>query len=339
MRVLHRHAGAAHENVLDVEGALFGRGVGDRLVEHSLGGAATLVAAHRIDSLKAVATINSPSDAGHVIHQFADDVDRIEREGKAEVKLAGRPFTITQEFVDDVRGTSVADAVRKIEMPVLFLHAPTDEVVGIENATDLFKAALHPKSFVSLDGADHFLRDPRDGEFAASVIAGWAGRYLDDNGAPAHEIAQTHDVIVRETLEASPFQNEAFIAGQRHIVDEPESFGGSGTGPAPYELLSAALGACTSMTLRMYADRKTWPLDRVTVRVDHNKVHAEDCVDCGPNDKIDVFTRQIDVEGALDEAQVSRLLEIADKCPVHRTLEAPARIESTISLADSEKVQ
>lgn len=308
------------------------------LVGHSLGGSAVIVAARRLPDLKAVATINAPSDAGHVIQQFADDVDRIERDGVANVKLAGRPFTITREFVEDVRASNVGEAVRALRRPVLFLHAPEDEVVGIENASALFTSALHPKSFVSLDGADHFLRNTLDGEFAASVIAGWASRYLDGD-LMGDRINQTDEVIVRETLEAGPFQNEVFIDGQRHIVDEPEDLGGSGTGPTPDELLSAGLGACTSMTLRMYADKKGWPLHRVTVRLNHQKVHAEDCVECGPRDKIDLFSREVELEGPLNAEQSARLLEIADRCPVHRTLESGARVETRAAGPVSEKSQ
>ncbi|MGB3626442.1 MAG: alpha/beta fold hydrolase, partial [Henriciella sp.] len=299
------------------------------LIGHSLGGAAAIVAASRIESLKAVATINAPGDATHVIGQFADDMDRIETKGEANVSLAGRPFTITREFVEDIRGTRVADAAETLGLPLLILHAPGDNVVGIDNATQLFRAARHPKSFVSLDRADHFLTGEGDTGFAADMIAAWAGRYLSAKDTPA-DVDQTHDVIIRETGEAGPFQNEAYIGGRRYILDEPASVGGADTGPTPYDMVTAGLGGCTSMTLRMYADRKKWPLERVSVRLNHAKVHAEDCVDCGPRDRIDRFTREIDIEGNLDEAQIARLLEIADKCPVHRTLESDVEVTTAI---------
>lgn len=301
----------------------------DLLVGHSLGGAAVVVAANRLEGVKAVATIGAPSDAGHVIHHFADHIEDIETQGRAEVKLGGRPFTITQSFVEDLRDASVTEAAGALRKPVLILHGPRDEVVGIENATGLFTAAIHPKSFVSLGNADHFLTDEADADFAASMIAAWAGRYLASPRSDGDRVEQTHRVIVRETGEASPFQNEVFINGRRYLADEPESFGGSDTGPDPYEWLAASLGACTAMTLRMYATRKEWPLDRVTVRLDHEKAHAEDCKTCEPDDKVDVFTRRIDVEGALDEDQITRLSEIAERCPVHRTLESEVFVRTT----------
>ena len=293
------------------------------LAGHSLGGAAVIVAAREIEGLKAVATINAPSDAGHVIHQFSDDLETIESEGTAEVQLAGRPFRITKEFVDDVRDARVAAAVRDLDLPLLVLHGPRDEVVGIENASALFTSARHPKNFISLDGADHFLRRPEDSAFAASMIAAWAGHYMSDSSqpAPVEGVARMHEVIVRETGEASRFQNEVFVDGRRYLIDEPQSVGGSNTGPTPYDLLAAALGGCTSMTLRMYADRKKWPLDRVTVRLGHRKVHADDCETCDNSDRIDEFSRVLEIEGELDAEQVERLVEIADRCPVHRTLE------------------
>ena len=327
-------------NVADLKAAAAwmaseGRGV-DLLVGHSLGGAAVIVAAGEMTGLKAVATINAPSDAGHVIANFADHVDAIESEGQAQVKLGGRPFTITRQFVEDVRASKVIDAVRELRLPLLILHVPTDEVVGLENASGLFLAARHPKSFVSVDGADHFLSRPQDSEFAASMIAAWAGRYLAGPARDSDVIEQTHAVIVRETGEAGPFQNEIFINGQRYLADEPEDVGGANTGPAPYEWLSAGLGACTAMTLRLYARQKDWPLERVTVRIDHEKTHAEECRTCGPNDKVDVFTLDIELEGPLDEAQIERLKEIADKCPVHRTLEDEAVVRSEVRRVSGE---
>lgn len=305
------------------------------MIGHSLGGAAAIVAATRLPGLNAVATINAPGDASHVIDQFADDVDRIETEGRAEVSLAGRPFTITRDFVEDVRGASVTDAASALRLPLLLLHAPGDNVVGIDNATTLFRAAHHPKSFISLDKSDHFLSEDGDTEFAADMIATWAGKYLGTVVSPA-PVEQTHDVIVRETGEAGPFQNEAFIGGKRYILDEPVSMGGSDTGPSPYDMVTAGLGGCTSMTLRMYADRKGWPLERVSVRLNHAKVHAEDCIECGPRDKIDRFTCEINLEGDLDAAQVERLQEIAEKCPVHRTLKSEVEINTEIRHAKPE---
>ena len=313
-----------------------GRAVG-LLVGHSLGGAAVVVAARKIESIRAVATLNAPSDADHVIQNFADHVEDIEKEGKAEVDLGGRPFTITRQFVEDVRTSNVTEALRGLRVPILVLHAPTDAVVGIDNATGLFLAARHPKSFISLDKADHFLSKAEDSAFAAGVIAAWAARYLGEGSGDGDLIDQTHDVIIRETGQAGPFQNEVFINGRRYIMDEPTDVGGSDTGPDPYEWLTAGLGGCTSMTLRMYATHKKWPLERVTVRLNHDKRHVDDCETCGPQDKIDVFTREIEIAGDLNDDQVARLSEIADRCPVHRTLEGEVKVRTSIEALPAKK--
>lgn len=302
------------------------------MIGHSLGGAASVVAATQLPNVKAVATIGAPSDADHVIAQFKTDVPDIEAQGEKEVLLAGRPFTLRKSFLDDVRGARVSDAVSSLKRPLLVLHSPVDATVSIENATGLFVAAKHPKSFVSLDKADHLLTGREDAEYVASVIAGWAGRYLGPVSATP-DLLETDDntLIVRETRRAGPYQNEVIVGARRFLSDEPKSMGGGDTGPDPYELITAGLGACTSMTLRMYAERKKWPLDRVTVSLSHSKVHADDCVDCGPKDKIDLFTREIKIEGNLDDAQRQRLLEIADKCPVHRTLEAESKVVTRLA--------
>lgn len=296
------------------------------LVGHSLGGAAILVAANQLPEIKAVVTLGAPAEADHVIEQFKPHLRNIEATGEAIVDLAGRPFTVRKSFIEDIRGAAVRDAAAALKRPLLVMHSPTDETVGIDNATSLFLAARHPKSFVSLDGADHLLTDRRDAEYAADVIAGWSSRFVVADTASSSAPMQTHDVIVRETGYAGSFQNEVFAVNRRYLADEPTSVGGGGTGPDPYEWVSAGLGACTSMTLRMYAARKDWPLSRVTVKVNHSKVHPEDCVDCGPKDRIDQFDREILIEGDLDETQRARLLEIADRCPVHRTLESTSVI-------------
>ena len=290
----------------------------DILIGHSLGGAAVVTAASRIDGVKAAATIGAPSDAEHVISVFSEDLERIEETGQAEVLLAGRPFKITKQFVDDVRGSNVRDAAAALNLPLLVMHSPLDQTVGIDNATNLFVAAKHPKSFVSLDTADHLLTRREDAEFAADMIAAWANRYL-----PVHSAAEPADgrsaVIVEETGNGA-YENAVTIGAHHFIADEPVSVGGGGRGPDPYEWVSAGLGACTSMTLRMYANRKQWPLDRVKVTTRHSKDHADDCDHCEDGRKVDIFDREIEIEGDLDEAQRARLLEIADRCPVHRTL-------------------
>lgn len=302
------------------------------MIGHSLGGAATVVAAGQLPNVNAVVTIGAPADAGHVIEQFKESVAEIESEGAAQVNLAGRPFTLSRSFLNDVRAASVADAASNLKKPLLILHAPADDVVGIDNATDLFLAAKHPKSFVSLDRADHLLTGKDDAAFVVDVISGWAGRYVGQAQATEASVPEAaHDVLVQETRANGPFQNEVVIGGRRFLADEPKSVGGADTGPDPYAWVTAGLGACTSMTLRMYADRKGWPLERVAVGLEHAKKHADDCIDCGPKDRIDVFTRSIQIEGDLDDEQRQRLLEIADRCPVHRTLEHGAKVETRLA--------
>lgn len=302
------------------------------LIGHSLGGAASVIAASELPEIKALVTLAAPSEADHVVNQFKQAVPEIEAAGQAKVDLAGRPFVLTKSFLDDVRGSRVIDAVRVLKRPYLIMHAPTDSVVGVDSATELFINAKHPKSFVSLDNADHLLSRKEDAEFVANVIDGWSERYLSSAVAVADAVPNTpFDVTVRETGEQSQFQNEVLIEGRRYLADEPASVGGSATGPDPYAWVTAGLGACTAMTLRMYAARKNWPLERVTVDLNHSKQHRKDCIDCGPKDKIDVFTRDITIEGDLDQEQRKRLLEIADRCPVHRTLEAEAAIETRLA--------
>lgn len=298
------------------------------MIGHSLGGAATLVAAQQIDSVKAVTTIGAPSDASHVIAQFQQSVPEIEAAGRAQVNLGGRPFTLSKAFLDDVRAATVLDAAKTLHKPLLILHAPGDEVVGIDNATDLFIAAKHPKSFVSLDRSDHLLTGKSDAAFVIDVIAGWSARYIEAEAVAAESAPQANKVVVRETGISGPYQNEVLIGGRRYFADEPATYGGADTGPDPYAWVAAGLGACTSITMRMYANRKKWPVDQVSVSIDHEKRHADDCVDCGPKDRIDVFTRYIEVEGDLDDEQRARMLEIADRCPVHRSLEHGAKVET-----------
>ncbi len=298
------------------------------LIGHSLGGAAILAAAEKIPEAHAVVTIAAPSDPTHVTGLFKDRIEDIRKHGRAEVSLAGRPFPITREFLDDIAEHELMKHVTNLRKALLVMHAPTDDTVGIDNATRIFLAARHPKSFVSLADADHLLGDKRDTTYVADVIAAWASRYIgtgtaeqvmDGGDAPRH-------VVVRETRD-SKFQQTIAVGPHRLLADEPVSAGGEDTGLAPYDLLLAALGACTSMTMRLYADRKALPLDRVTVTLSHSKIHAEDCAECetkaGMLDQID---RVIAMEGALDAEQRKRLMEIADKCPVHRTLTSEVRI-------------
>jgi putative redox protein len=297
------------------------------LIGHSLGGAAVLAAAHEVPEARAVATIGAPSDAAHVVENFAADLAQIETEGRAEVKLAGRRFTIRREFLDDVRGTRLTDDVSALKKALLVFHAPRDEVVGIDNARRIFEAARHPKSFVSLDGADHLVSRPEDAIYLADVLAAWAGRYV-EVAEPEH----VNTVLVRETG-AGPFQQAVSVGRHVLLADEPSEVGGADSGPSPYDFLSIALGTCTAMTLRMYADRKKLDLGRVSVTVDHAKVHAEDCAECekGRTGRIDRFERTISVEGTVAPEIQDKLIEIAGKCPVHRTLEAASAVATKLA--------
>jgi uncharacterized OsmC-like protein/pimeloyl-ACP methyl ester carboxylesterase len=302
------------------------------LIGHSLGGAAMLAVAADIPEARAVVTIGAPADADHVLANFDADLAKIERDGQAEVTLAGRSFRIARQFVDDVRGVRLAERIKAMRKPLLILHSPRDETVGIDNATAIFIAARHPKSFVSLDGADHLLTREADAAFAASVIAGWASRYLEAD-APQGQSAIEH-VRVTETGEGK-FQNAVQAGPHRLFADEPVSAGGLDTGPSPYDFLSIALGACTSMTLRMYADFKKIPLGRISVDVSHAKVHAKDCADCtdeerGSARRIDRFERVISVEGDLPPDLADKIEEIAGKCPVHRTLEGSSKVKTVV---------
>ncbi len=302
------------------------------LIGHSLGGAAVLAVAKDVPEAKAVVTIGAPADTGHVLKNFGSSLSEIEARGEADVTLAGRSFRIGKKFVDDVRATHLADAIARMKKPLLVLHSPVDAVVGIENATTIFTSAKHPKSFVSLDKADHLLTNPDDAEFAAQVIVGWAGRYMRRDTPQGTE--NVEHVRVTETG-AGKFQNAVQAGRHRLFADEPESVGGLDTGPSPYDFLSMALGACTSMTLRMYADFKKLELGRVSVDVSHAKVHARDCEECSDEErsnggKIDRFERVITVDGAVPEALADKIEEIANKCPVHRTLEARAKVKTVV---------
>jgi len=289
------------------------------LVGHSLGGAAVYRAAAQLPSVRAVASIGAPADPSHVEGLFADHLDAIEADGQAEVSLAGRPFTITRELVHDLRDHQVIEGLRELRRAVLVLHSPQDDTVGVDNARALFEAAWHPKSFVSLDGADHLLTDPADAAYVGEVVASWARRYA---AQPASRARATHDDDV-EVVTADRLASSIVAHGVHHLrADEPVDVGGEDTGPTPFELVSAGLGACTSMTLRMVADRKGWPLEEVRVHVRHDKEPVD-----GERPR-DVFDRVVELSGALDDDQRRRLLEIADRCPVHRALHGGVTIRT-----------
>ena len=298
------------------------------LIGHSLGGAAILAAAGEIPEAKAVVTIAAPSDPAHVTGLFKERIEDIRKQGEVEVSLAGRPFRIKREFVDDVTERKLTDDIVRLHKALLVMHSPTDDTVGIDNATHIFVAAKHPKSFVSLAGADHLLSQRRDSVYVADVIAVWAERYVDPT--PADAAADRSDtqrrVVVQETR-ASKFQQNVTVGPHKLIADEPVAAGGEDTGPGPYDFVLTGLGACTSMTMRMYADRKSLPLERVTVTLRHSKIYAKDCAECETREgMLDQIEREIAIEGALDDEQRKKLMEIADKCPVHRTLHSEIRI-------------
>ncbi len=288
------------------------------LIGHSLGGAAVLAAAVDIPEARAVATIGAPIDPSHVTGLFKEHVETIQQQGEVEVALAGRPFRIRKEFLDDVAEQKLEACLARLRKALLVLHSPTDDIVGIENASAIFLAAKHPKSFVSLAGADHLLSRRSDAVYVAEVIAAWSERYLDM--VPEPDQMPLDGVLVGETGNGK-FEQSIVAGKHRYLADEPVSVGGTGNGPSPYEYLLAGLGACTSMTIRLYADLKKIPLRHVSVRLKHDKIHAADCEHCETKEgKIDRIDREITLDGDLTSEQRAKLLEIADKCPVHRTL-------------------
>ena len=308
------------------------------LIGHSLGGAAVLAAAHRIAEARAVVTIAAPADPAHVTGLLKDQVATIALEGEAEVTLGGRQFKVRRAFLDDIAEQMLTARIANLRKALLVFHAPTDETVGIDNASHIFLAAKHPKSFISLSGADHLLSRPADAAYVAGVIAAWAVRYL-DMAADAQPSDDTADgsVLVRETRRGT-FQQEVIVGRRRLLADEPVSAGGMDSGLGPYDFLLAGLGACTSMTLRLYAERKHLPLRQTSVRLRHSKIHAADCTDCETKDgMLDRIERVITLDGDLNTEQRARLLEIADKCPVHRTLESEIDIRTVEAPAGSAK--
>ena len=295
------------------------------LIGHSLGGAAVLAAAAKLDSIKAVVTIGAPATAQHVAHLFKEKEAQIQAQGEAVVALGAREFSIKKQFLDDIDQYSSTEKIRNLGAALLVFHSPLDTIVSIDEAGSIFQAALHPKSFVSLDKADHLLSRAADAEYVATTIASWVSRYLDleqDDAQPASLDLADGEVLIKELdhkFLRGMYSNEHFLR-----ADEPLKYGGKNLGPSPYDLLLMSLGACTSMTLRMYANLKKLPLEDVSVRLIHERVHAEDCVDC--ESKVERITRGISLRGELTEAQRGKLLEIADKCPVHRTLESDPQI-------------
>ena len=294
------------------------------IIGHSLGGAAAIFAGSKIESIKAVATIGAPSNPKHVQHLIQSSVEEIKTTGIANVNIGGRPFTIKKQFLDDIESKSLPDVAQKLRKALLVIHSPQDTTVGIQNAEDIYVAARHPKSFVSIDGADHLLSNKEDSNYVGKIISSWATRYVN---IPETEIINTqHDVVA--SLDASEGFTTKMKVGNHYITaDEPTSYGGHDFGPSPYELVSAGLSACTAMTIQMYSKRKGWDIENVEVHTKYSKTHAEDCKDCeSTSAKIDTFHREIKLTGNLDEKQIQRVLQIADKCPVHKTLHSETQV-------------
>jgi len=300
------------------------------LIGHSLGGAAVLTAAADLPSVKAVVTIGAPFRPDHALHLFESARSEIEARGEAEVNLAGRSFTIRKNFLDDLKTQDLTSAIGQLDAALLVMHSPRDLVVGIENAAEIYQAAKHPKNFISLEPADHLLSRKEDSHYAAELIATWAKRYLDMSG-DAESFPEVIDNRVTVRTPAGGFRTDMFVNGHALVADEPVSYGGTNRGPSPYDYLMASLGACTGMTVQMYASRKKWPLKSVVVRLRHEKIHAEDCADCdNSSGRIDHFERELELHGNLDTGQRQRLLEISEKCPVHRTLHQEVKITTVI---------
>ena len=295
------------------------------LIGHSLGGAAVLLASLQIDSVKALATIAAPARPDHLRRLFSQDLDTIRQEGKAKITLDGRTFTITQQLIDDLENAHRKHDFERIHHPLLILHSPADQVVSIDNASEIYRQAHHPKSFISLDEADHLLSREADSEYVGNMIGHWVQRYL-----PTPQLEEADSDATVTTYTGQSFTTHIKTPQHALVADEPESVGGHNLGPTPYDLVAAGVGACTGMTLRMYADRKGWPLESVRVIVQHEKVYAEDCEHCeDASQKIDQMERIVEIEGELDEQQRTRLLEIANKCPVHKTLVTGLSIKTT----------
>ena len=300
------------------------------MVGHSLGGTAVLQAADLVPSVSAIATVGAPFDAQHVQHLFEDRLEDISGEGSAVVHLGGRPFRIKKQFVADLAEQDVGEHIRRLGRALLILHSPVDRVVSIDNAALIFKADRHPRSYISLDRADHLLSSEPDSRYVGATVAAWASKYLGITRAALSRPDPSDNLVVAE-LGGQKYRTDIVANGHAITADEPLSKGGRNIGPDPYDLLVSGLGACTAMTLRMYADRKEWPLEAVRVELRHEKVHADDC-DCETEAKgmIDLIHRSVTLKGPLDEVQRKRLAEIADRCPVHRSLRGEVVIKSSL---------
>jgi putative redox protein len=300
------------------------------LIGHSLGGAAVLYAAAMLDSVIAVVTVAAPAFPAHVKQLFEESLEEVEKKGTAKVDIGGRPFRINKAFVDNLEQKPLATFLKNLKKSLLILHSPQDKIVGIENAAEIYGAAFHPKSFISLDGADHLLSNPADSQYIGEVVASWSNRYLEPSVNSILNDLKGSQVLVR--LVGEGYTTEIKTPHHHILADEPTEVGGDNLGPTPYDLLMASLGSCTAMTLKMYSERKKWDLKEVQVYLTHDKVHLDDTKsskDSGA--KVSQFTRKIELEGDLDEKQRQRLLEISNRCPVHRTLQEEIKIQTLLA--------
>ncbi|GAA5026301.1 osmotically inducible protein C [Marivirga lumbricoides] len=296
------------------------------LVGHSLGGAAVLMAAAQIDSVKAITTIGAPAQPEHVLHLIKDGVDQIKKNGKAEISIGGRPFTIKEQFLEDLKQSKGLKLLEDLRKAVLVMHSPQDNVVGIENAKEIYDRAFHPKSFVSLDGADHLLSKKEDSIYAGEMIAMWAGRYV-TQPKKAEKLSTDAQTVALIGPKEDNYTTQIVAEGHHLLADEPEDVGGDDFGPSPYGFLTSALAACTAITLRMYANRKKWEVNEIQVHVNQDNCHEKDSEHCESDEsKITYFNRKIEIKGNLTEEQRERLIEIAKKCPVHKTLESQIEV-------------
>lgn len=300
------------------------------LVGHSLGGAAVLVAASKLETVKAVATVGAPSSISHVTKLFSHQVEDVTDKGAIEVNIGGRPFRINEEFIADFSKTDLLSVVKNLRKPLLIMHAPFDSIVGIENAQELYTSAIHPKSFISLDGADHLLSQTKDSQYAGNMIGSWSQRYFDakDNEMLATEGEQ---LVAHLNVKEDNFTTSIQTAKHSLIADEPESVGGNDFGPSPYDFLSAGLAACTVMTLKLYAERKKWDLQEVYAYITYSKKHSDDLkMDVDTPTRFDHISKRLKFVGDLDETQKEKLKQIASKCPVHKTLQSEVIIETEL---------
>lgn len=298
------------------------------LVGHSLGGAAVITGASKLENIKAVATIGAPATVNHVTKLFSHGLDDVQQKGDVTVNIGGRPFKINQEFVDDFSKTNLPEITKNLRKPLLIMHAPFDAIVGIENAEKLYQNAHHPKSFISLDGADHLLSNSRDSMYVGNMIGNWVERFFDSQENTMLD-TEGEQLVAHLNLREDNFTTSIQTKKHAFIADEPDSVGGDDFGPSPYDYLSAGLAACTVMTLKLYAERKKWDLQEVYAYITYSKKHSDDLMlNMDKPKRMDHLKKRLKFVGNLNEDQKNRLQEIASKCPVHKTLQSEVIIET-----------